>query len=72
MDYPTRRGYVPVGAIESGLSKPSSSELLRAMESLDFDDPARALALLAIHEDDPALFAAIIRRLVSEIRSERI
>lgn len=68
---PPREEEVPVRAIHAGVSKLSSLELMRAMESLGPDDPARALALLALDEENPALCAAIVRRLVSEIHAER-
>lgn len=47
------------------------SELRAALARLASDDPIRSLVELALGDDDPALTAAISRRLLTEIRAEK-
>lgn len=49
----------------------AGADLRRALGRLDPADPIRALIELVVEDDDPALTARIVRRLVSEIRRER-
>ncbi len=48
-----------------------ASDLRRIQNRLEPGDPARPMLELAATEDDPVLLAAIVRRLVAEIRLER-
>jgi hypothetical protein len=48
-----------------------TAELRRALARLEPNDPARPLVELVIEEDDPALTAAVVRRLLLEIRAEK-
>ncbi len=50
---------------------PLSSELRCALARLEAADPIRALVELAAEDDDPALTAAVARRLLGEIRVEK-
>jgi len=49
----------------------SSSELRRALDRLEGGDPARLLVELALEEDGPDLLAAVVKRLLEEIRVAR-
>lgn len=49
-----------------------SVEVRRAMDRIPRDDPTRALVELVLEDDNPTLLAAVIRRLVAEIRAERV
>lgn len=48
-----------------------NSELRRCYDRLEPDDPARPLIDLAMENDSPEVLAAVIRRLLAEIRAER-
>ncbi len=47
------------------------NETLRALAGLEQDDRARLLVELALETDEPAVTAAVVRRLIAEIRTER-
>ena len=44
-------------------------ELRRALDELPVDHPARALVKLALEDGEPVVFAAVIRRLLREVRA---
>ena len=48
-----------------------SSELRRALDRLEGGDPARLLVEMALQEDGPELWAAVLKRLLQEIRVAR-
>lgn len=49
----------------------ASPELRRELARLEPGDPARSLVELVVDDPDPALTAAVARRLLAEIRAER-
>ena len=49
----------------------AGADLRRALGRLDPTDPIRALIELVVEDDDPALAAGVVRRLLAEIRIER-
>lgn len=49
----------------------ASSDLRRALSRLDPGDPAGPLVELASENADPTLTAAVVRKLLAEIRAER-
>ncbi|MCL4308561.1 MAG: hypothetical protein M1606_00930 [Candidatus Thermoplasmatota archaeon] len=46
-------------------------ELGRALDRLPSGDRVRSLVELAVEDDDPALTAAVVRRLLAEVRREK-
>jgi hypothetical protein len=50
---------------------PIPADVSRALAPLDPNDPIRHLVRFAAESDEPAVVAAIVRRLVTEIQSER-
>jgi hypothetical protein len=48
-----------------------TSELERHLSRLPPDDPVRPLAQLAAESEEPALLAAVVRKLLLELHAER-